>query len=123
MAEYRDMESSRDDAANNGEQRVWLIITYALHLFGAVLAVPSIIGLVMNYVFRDSAGAELRSHHDWMIRTFWWALAWTVFTWLLWITLIGIPVAVALGFVIWVWWIYRHVRGLIRLADRAPMPY
>ncbi|HEX7048060.1 MAG TPA: hypothetical protein VF275_10880 [Gammaproteobacteria bacterium] len=123
MTENHDMYQAGDAAANHGEQRVWLIITYALHLFGAVLAVPSIIGLVMNYVLRDSAVAELRSHHDWMIRTFWWALAWTVVTWILWITLLGIPLAIMMGFAIWVWWIYRHVRGLIVLSDRMPMPY
>lgn len=105
------------------DQRVWAIVTYVFHLFGAVLAIPSIIGLIMNYVLRDNALPEIRSHHDWMIRTFWWALAWTVFTWLLWITFIGIPIAMLLGFGIWVWWMYRHIRGLIRLADHAPMPY
>ena len=105
------------------EQRIWTIVTYVLHLFGAVLALPSIIGLVMNYALRDSALPASRSHHDWMIRTFWWALGWTVLTWILWLTLLGIPLAVLLAFGIWVWWIYRHVRGLIRFADHLSMPY
>lgn len=105
------------------EQRVWVIVTYLLHLFGAVLALPSILGLVLNYVFRDDASVESRSHHDWMIRTFWWTLGWTVLTWILWITVLGIPLAMLLGFVVWVWWIYRHVRGLVRLADHLSMPY
>lgn len=105
------------------EQRTWAIVVYVFHLFGAVLALPSVIGLVMNYVLRDAALPETRTHHDWMIRTFWWALAWTVFTWLLWVTLIGIPLAIVIAFGIWIWWMYRHIRGLIRLSDHLPMPY
>lgn len=104
------------------EQRIWVIVTYVLHLLGAVLALPSIIGLVMNYVLRDGVLPEMRSHHDWMIRTFWWTLGWTVLTWLLWVTVLGIPLAMLLGFGIWVWWMYRHVRGLIRLSDHLSMP-
>lgn len=112
-----------DVVQGDQEQRVWVIVTYLLHLFGAVLALPSILGLVLNYVFRDNAAQESRSHHDWMIRTFWWALGWTVLSFILWITVLGIPLAMLLGFVIWVWWIYRHVRGLVRLADHLSMPY
>lgn len=123
MTENRDSEFTGSASPATGEQRAWLIVTYVLHLLGSVLALPSIIGLVMNYVLRDDAASDVRSHHDWMIRTFWWALAWTVITWLLWVTLIGIPVAIVLGFGIWVWWIYRHVRGLLRFSDRLPMPY
>lgn len=104
------------------EQRIWVIVTYVLHLLGAVLALPSIIGLVMNYVLRDGVLPEARSHHDWMIRTFWWALGWTVLTWLLWVTVLGIPLAMLLGVGIWLWWMYRHIRGLIRLSDHLSMP-
>lgn len=116
-------EHRRDVTPVDQEQRIWIIVTYALHLFGAVLALPSIVGLVMNYVLRDGLPSEARSHHDWMIRTFWWALGWTVLIVLLWITVFGIPLAWLLGCVLWVWWMYRHIRGLIRLADRLPMPY
>jgi len=109
-------------ARTSGEQRTWAIVTYILHLLGAVFALPSIIGLVLNYVFRDDVPG-LRSHHDWMIRTFWWALAWTVLTWILWLTLFGIPLAVIMGCGIWIWWMYRHIRGLVRLVDNLSMPY
>jgi len=112
-----------DVALIQHEQRIWAIITYVLHLFGAVLALPSILGLIMNYVLRDNALPATRSHHDWMIRTFWWTLGWTVLSILLWVTVILIPLAWLLGVGIWLWWMYRHIRGLIRLADHQPMPY
>ncbi|HEX6928140.1 MAG TPA: hypothetical protein VF267_02750 [Gammaproteobacteria bacterium] len=104
------------------EQHVWAIVTYLLHLLGAVLALPSIIGLILNYILRDNALDEARSHHDWMIRTFWWALGWTALSILLWFTLLGIPLAALLGCGIWLWWMYRHIRGLVRLAGHLPMP-
>lgn len=122
MTDHHDERAEHDSPLYN-DQRIWVIVTYVLHLFGAVLALPSIVGLVMNYVLRDNALPTQRSHHDWMIHTFWWALAWTVVTWLLWITFIGIPVAIILGCGIWLWWMYRHVRGLIRLSDHLPMSW
>jgi uncharacterized membrane protein len=60
----------------------------------------------------------LDSHHTWMIRTFWWTILWYV---------IGvITLFIAIGFAIlaiaWIWYIYRHVRGLIALSNGEPMP-
>ena len=99
------------------EQRTWLIVTYLLHIVGAILAIPSIVGLILNYVLREDTGAELRSHHDWQIRTFWWSLLWVVIgTILIWV-LVGYFILLAT----WLWWMYRHVRGLIRLADHRDM--
>lgn len=100
------------------EQRVWIIASYILHLLGAVLGIPSIIGLVLNYVQRDTALPDLRTHHSWMIRTFWWALFWTIIAAITWFLVVGMLLAP----LIWIWWMYRHIRGLIRLADRLPMP-
>jgi uncharacterized membrane protein len=60
------------------ESRTPAVIAYILHLFGAALALPSIIGLIINYIKRGDSGALLASHHSWMIRTFWWTLLWSV---------------------------------------------
>lgn len=100
------------------EQRTWAIITYVLHLVGAVLAIPSIIGLIMNYVLLDSALPELRSHHQWQIRSFWWALFWTVIGLVLLLVFIGYFVL----FAVWVWYLYRHIRGLVALSEYRKMP-
>ncbi len=53
-----------------------------------------------------------------MIRSFWWAVLWTV---------IGcITLWAGIGWVVlglaWLWYVYRHVRGLIALANGEPMP-
>ncbi|MDX1455302.1 MAG: hypothetical protein R3217_07610 [Gammaproteobacteria bacterium] len=100
------------------DQRMWTVITYVLHLLGAVLGLPSIIALIINYVQLDSATAEVRSHHRWQIRSFWWALLWLAVGWLLTLVMIGFVVI----FAVWVWYLYRHIRGLVDLADYKVMP-
>src|SRR5262245_3434115 len=114
-----------------------LHITYALHAvglaigaFGAATVVgsfifgwPSIIAVIINYVKRgDARGTWLESHFEWQIRTFWFALAWAVF-----VFLVGLPLTLLIiGFGVWavgffilgVWAIYRIAMGWSRLNDR-----
>lgn len=98
--------------------RTLVVVSYILHLVGAVAGLTSIIGLIINYVKRDPHDAIFDSHHGWMIRSFWWALLWGVIGFVTIIFLIGWVVL----FVAWVWYIYRHVRGLIALLNGEPMP-
>ena len=112
-------------------------IIYGLHLFSAATGVissaaivtafltgwPSIIAVILNYWKRDEvAGTYLDSHFAWQIRTFWYALLWLLIAGLLVITLVGLPLAWLLVFVVGCWVIYRIVRGLLRLGDRLEMP-
>jgi uncharacterized membrane protein len=98
--------------------RMLAFAAYVLHLVGAVAALTSIVGLVINYVKRDPSDALFDSHHAWMIRSFWWALLWVVIGAVTTLILIGWVVL----FVVWVWYIYRHVRGLIALVNGEAMP-
>lgn len=117
-----------------------LHVTYALHAvglaigaFGAASVVgtfifgwPSIIAVIVNYVKRgDARGTWLESHFEWQIRTFWFAVLWSILVFVL-----GLPLTlVIIGFGIWavgffilgVWAIYRIARGWIRLNDRRPV--
>jgi uncharacterized membrane protein len=114
-----------------------LHITYALHAiglaigaFGAASVVgsfifgwPSIIAVIVNYVKRgDARGTWLESHFAWQIRTFWWAVLWSIVVFLL-----GLPLTlVIVGFGIWavgffilgIWAVYRIAVGWMRLNDR-----
>jgi uncharacterized membrane protein len=116
-------------------------IVYALHTlslvigaFGAasiigafVFGWPSIIAVIINYVKRGEAkGTWLESHFNWQIRTFWYALLWTIF-----VAILGFVLAIVLvGIAIWIigfialgcWAIYRIARGWLALKDRRPMP-
>jgi uncharacterized membrane protein len=98
--------------------RTLVVVSYVLHLVGAVTGLTSIVGLVINYLKRDRYDELFDSHHAWMIRSFWWALLWSVIG----IITIVILVGWAILFLVWVWYIYRHVRGLINFLNGEPMP-
>ena len=116
----------------------WTEVIYGLHAFSLVTGIltaatvvgafltgwPSIIAVILNYVYRSEArGTWLESHFRWQIRTFWFGV--------LWIALCGAFIVMTLGlgiFVAWLpiafvgfWFIYRVARGWIALRDTRPM--
>jgi uncharacterized membrane protein len=99
--------------------RTMALAAYLLHLFGAIAGIPSIIGLIVNYVSRRGYGDMAASHHDWMIRSFWWGLLFAVIGWLTrWVFGLGW----AILFVTWLWYVYRHLRGLVALVNDEALP-
>ena len=113
-------------------------VIYALHAFSLVTGIvgaatvvgaflsgwPSIIAVILNYVKRSEVrGTWLESHFRWQIRTFWFGL--------LWVTLCGLFIVATLGIgllIAWLpltlvglWFIYRIVRGWLRLTGHRPM--
>ena len=113
-------------------------VIYALHAFSLVTGIvgvatvvgafltgwPSMIAVILNYVERSEVRATwLESHFRWQIRTFWFGL--------LWVTLCGLFIVATLGIgllIAWLpltlvglWFIYRIVRGWLRLMDHLPM--
>jgi uncharacterized membrane protein len=85
-------------------------------------SVPSIVAVILNYLKRGEArGSWLESHYRWQIRTFWFAIGWVLLAAVLFVTLIGIPLAFAILVGVSLWLIYRIARGWLRLADRRPM--
>ena len=114
----------------------WTHVIYALHavsvLSGMLTPVtivsafatgwPSIIAVILNYIKRDDArGTFLESHFRWQIRTFWFTLMWLCIILLFWLTLLGIPIAVIMSFVVGVWVLYRVLRGWLTLQKRKPI--
>lgn len=88
---------------------------------------PSILAVILNYVFRgDARNTYLESHFSWQIRTFWYAALFVGLTWLLStpLLLVGVGFFVAvLGFGITGIWVgYRIFKGWLRLQDAEPMP-
>lgn len=98
-------------------------LTSAATIVGAfVFGLPSILAVVINYAKRGEArGTVLESHFRWQIRTFWFALLWIVTGFLLFVTVIGIPIAIVLFFFAGIWVIYRVARGWLALSDLRPM--
>lgn len=99
-------------------ERVTVLVCYGLHLAGALAVLPAIIALIVNYLRRGEVGATLASHHSWMIRTFWWLLFWSLVALATSVVYVGFIVALA----VWVWWWYRHIRGLLALLDDRALP-
>jgi len=98
-------------------------VTSAATVVGAfVFGLPSIVAVIVNYVKRAEArGSVLESHFRWQIRTFWFAALWCLIAGMLFVTLVGIPLALALIVAAGLWTIYRVVRGWLALRDRRPM--
>ena len=98
-------------------------ITTSATIIGAfVFGIPSIIAVVINYLKRGEArGTFLASHFRWQIRTFWFGLLWCLLGGFLFVTFIGIPLAIAVFIAAGVWVIFRIVRGWLALRDHKPM--
>jgi uncharacterized membrane protein len=100
-------------------------VLYVVHAVTWIcsLGTLSLLVLIVNYIKRpDTSGTIVYSHHTWMIRSFWWYVVWMVVGGILWITLIGIPLAFALWGLAWLWLGYRIIRGFLDLNNNRPMP-
>lgn len=85
-------------------------------------SLPSIAAVLLNYAKRgDARGTWVESHYRWQIRTFWYAVLWVLLGWLLVVTLVGIPIAIAVFGGLTVWLVYRVGRGWLRLRDGREM--
>ena len=99
-----------------------LYIVHALTFFFS-LGLLSIIPIIINYSKRPATqGTLVYSHHTWMIHSFWWFVIWMAVGGVLFITLIGIPLAYAIWAVVWLWKAYRLIRGFIALNANEPVP-
>jgi uncharacterized membrane protein len=100
----------------------WLYLMHGASIVFSLGAL-SFIPLIINYLKRDeTSGTFLRSHHSWQIRSFWWYLVWMTLGGLLFVTVIGIPLAMLIWLAAWVWKAYRLIRGFIDLRDNKVMP-
>jgi uncharacterized membrane protein len=105
--------------AGSESERSTLLITYILHALAPFTALTGIAAVIISHIkVNETSNAFIRSHHSWLIRTFWWGLLWAVICSVLFIVLIG-----ALGFVaLAIWWLYRTIRGFINYSEKRPMP-
>src|SRR5690348_15487504 len=98
------------------------ILTAATIAGAFVFGVPSIVAVIINYLKRrEATGTFLESHFRWQIRTFWFALLWFVIAMMLFVTFVGIPLAIVVIFGDGIWAIYRIARGWLALRDAKPV--
>ncbi len=110
------------------EQRRTLWITYLLYLLLFTAPIGFVISLINTRKFKKLTESEvaalpqavttLRSHHEWLARTF---IASVV------VGMMGFgSLYYGIGYVLWggvgLWWIYRIARGIVSLIGTRPMP-
>ena len=114
------------------EDKVLPIVVYALYLLGFTNGLTFLVGLIVAYVNRDTAGPINASHYTFAIRTFWLSIWWflvglgLIFVGLaLLVLLIGIPIMIVGGTImgaISVWFVVRTILGLVYLLKGEAYP-
>jgi uncharacterized membrane protein len=93
-------------------------VIYALYAASLLVGITVLVAIVMNYVKKeDVAGSWLESHFRWQIRTFWFGLLWAIVGAITYFVVIGWFVM----FADLIWFIYRIIKGWLRLNDNKPM--
>jgi uncharacterized membrane protein len=105
-------------AADQSDTRLMAIIVYALYLAGwPFLHLPTIVGLILAYVKRaDARGTMWESHFANQIETFWISLVIAIVAIPLCFVFVGFPILAG----VFIWFLYRSVKGLIRAIEHRP---
>jgi uncharacterized membrane protein len=102
-------------------------ILYVLHALAPFTAwLLAVAAIILGMIKRDDVrGTYLDSHFAWLSRTFWWGLLWAfvagVLTFLLILTILLSPLFWLPYTVLFVWYLYRVIKGWLRLNDRLPI--
>jgi uncharacterized membrane protein len=104
--------------ASQTDHRVLAIIVYGLYLVGwPFLHMPTIAGVILAYIKRDDArGTIWESHFDNQIETFWISLVVGIVAIPLCFFVVGFPILIG----VFVWFLYRSIKGLIRAIENRP---
>jgi len=123
-----DVQAKGDEQAESLKTIGW--ISYLLHLIVAVAAFNLVstlgigillVALIIDLVKKgDAAGTWQASHFSWRIRSVLWAGVLYLVTIPLWLLLL-LPGMIAWA-VISIWFLYRVVKGMVRMNASQPMP-
>ncbi|WP_165190586.1 DUF4870 family protein [Caulobacter soli] len=114
------------------EDKVLPIVVYALYLLGFTNGLTFLVGLIVAYLNRETAGPINASHYTFAIRTFWLSIWWFIIGLALFLVglalavlLIGIPLLIAGGTImgaIGVFFVVRCIMGLVYLLKGEAYP-
>lgn len=131
------MNNDSGPGAATGNLVTYAHLVYALHAFAVITGVlgaasvlgsflaslPSVAAVLINYLKRSEVrGTWLDSHFSWQIRTFWYALLWSLIGVVLIVSVVGVLFGLAVLLVTSVWVTYRVARGWWMLNQQRPMP-
>jgi uncharacterized membrane protein len=104
---------------------------HALYLMHALapftMWLLAIVAIIVAMATRDNVrGTYLETHYSWLSRTFWWGLLWVAICWvitgILFITIVGILLVWIPWTILFIWYLYRVIRGWLALNDGKPAP-
>jgi uncharacterized membrane protein len=106
------------DAGSEAERNT-LLIAYILHALGPFTALTAIAGVILNHIkVNDTHSLFIKSHHRWLLRTFWFGVLWGLLATML--------MFIGIGFIIYavvvVWYLYRIIRGILSFTERKTLP-
>jgi uncharacterized membrane protein len=100
-------------------------ILYLMHAISPfTLWSLSLLAVIIGAFTRDEVrGTWVESHFSWLLRTFVWGIVWLVIiSFVFIITVIGIFLLWIPWAVLTIWYLYRVIRGWLRLNDSRPAP-
>src|SRR5215813_8203811 len=103
-------------------------VCYILHALAPfTMWLLAIVAVILGVMARDNVrGTYLDSHYSWLQRTFWWGIFWVVISWILtgilFLTIVGIILIWIPWTILFVWYLYRVIRGWLLLNDGKPAP-
>jgi uncharacterized membrane protein len=89
------------------------LAVYILYFVGYFTGITALIGVIIAHVQVGDADPLLKSHYQFLIRTFWIGLLYLVVGWVLTFILIGFAV------LLWwfIWSLVRNIKGVLALND------
>ena len=117
---------------STSEDRTMPAICYGLYLLAFATGITAIVGVIIAYAQRSTAGPDMHSHYTFLIRTFWLTIWWvvigaglTVVGGILSLVLVGLPI-LGVGLLILslfsLWFIARCCLGAYYLAKDEAYP-
>jgi len=100
-------------------ERNMLLVTYVLYGLGFFSLITAVAGVIINHVkLHDCGDPVARSHHRWLMRTFWFTVLWSLVCLVLTTVMIGF-----IGYaILWLWGLYRLIRGVLAFVEHRALP-
>lgn len=112
------IEGGPDEVERMRSLRQIATLVYVLQAMSFFVGFTAVIGVILNHLrLAEVEGTWLESHFIWQIRTFWLGLLGGVIGVLTSLLLVGLLILVG----VWIWGIYRVLKGWLNLADGRPM--
>lgn len=100
--------------AKNEAAKTNALIAYGLMIVGLFTGIFWIVGAIWAMVKKEDAkGTIFEDHYANIIKTFWWGLGLYIVSFVLAFVVVGYFLAVA----VWIWSIFRVIKGLAKLTS------